>query len=111
MMTKQMEQSERMLAYKTEKRSHSPVDVLRDALDKAERQVVSLDALTIEDFLTSLDQIEQMFVGEIVAQNASFPSGGGPALMIVAQDRRQRMQEGTKTRWFAIPGQSYHFEV
>jgi len=60
-MNKQREQAERILAYKTEKRSHSPVDLLREALDKAERRVVSLDGTNIEEFLVSLDQIEQRF--------------------------------------------------
>src|SRR5687767_15608228 len=40
---------------------------LRDALDKAERQIVNLDATTIEEFLTLLDRIEQMF--DAFAQN------------------------------------------
>jgi len=60
-MNKQREQSERILAYKTEKRSHSPVDLLREALDKADRRVVSLDATNVEEFLVALDQIEQQF--------------------------------------------------
>jgi uncharacterized protein len=52
------------------------------------------------------NSLEQLFVGEIVGQSATFPSGGVPTLTVVAQDRRQRMQRGSKTRWFAIPGQA-----
>jgi hypothetical protein len=47
--------------------------------------------------------LEQMFVGEVVAQSADFPAGGPPTLTVVAQDRRQRLQQGNKLRWFAIP--------
>jgi hypothetical protein len=49
------------------------------------------------------DQPEQMFVGEIVSRNASFPSTGLPTLTVAAQDRRRRLQRGQKVRWFAIP--------
>jgi cytochrome c-type biogenesis protein CcmH/NrfG len=66
---KLMGQSERVLAYKTEKRSHSPVDGLREALDKAERQVVSPDANNIEKFLILLDTIEQQ-IAELAATQA-----------------------------------------
>lgn len=52
------------------------------------------------------DQLAQMFVGEIVGQSATFPGGGAPTLTVAAQDARHRMQEGSKVRWFAIPGQS-----
>jgi phage protein D len=51
--------------------------------------------------------LKQMFVGEIVGHNASFPSGGTPTLTVVAQDRRHRMQRGNRTRWFAIPVPQY----
>lgn len=56
------EQADLALAYKTEKRSHSPVEQLREALDKADRQIVSLDGNNVEEFLVLLDRIEQMFV-------------------------------------------------
>jgi hypothetical protein len=49
------------------------------------------------------DPLERVFVGEIVGQNATFPGGGIPTLTIVAQDRRHRLQRGTKVRWFAVP--------
>ena len=49
------------------------------------------------------DPLEQVFVGEIVGHNATFPATGGPTLTVVAQDRRHRLQKGTKARWFAIP--------
>src|SRR5690349_24216633 len=76
MMSKQREQIERMLAYKTEKRSLSPVDQLRDALDKAERRVVSPDAANIEEFLVALDQIEQQFTN-LKANDADLRSEEG----------------------------------
>jgi tetratricopeptide (TPR) repeat protein len=55
------------MAHAIESRASSPANALRDALDKAERDIVSLNASTIESFLVSLDQIEQMF--ESLAQN------------------------------------------
>ncbi len=45
----------------------------------------------------------QVFDGEVVARGASFPSGAMPTLSVTAHDRRQRMTDGKKTRWFAIP--------
>jgi phage protein D len=49
------------------------------------------------------DSLDQVFVGEIVGHNAGFPSSGAPTLTVVAQDRRHRLQQGTKVRWFAVP--------
>ncbi|MDQ3248047.1 MAG: tetratricopeptide repeat protein [Chloroflexota bacterium] len=57
----QTQRAERAFSYKTEKRLNSPVDLLRNALDRADRRVVSLDAGTVEDFLLLLNQIEAMF--------------------------------------------------
>lgn len=48
------------------------------------------------------DVLKQVFVGEIVGQEATFPGGSIPALTIVAQDRLHRLQSGTKARWFAL---------
>ncbi|HUJ10357.1 MAG TPA: hypothetical protein VL171_10045 [Verrucomicrobiae bacterium] len=49
------------------------------------------------------DPLTRMFSGDIVSVSGSFPSGSSPTLSISAQDRRQRLQQGTKVRWFAIP--------
>jgi hypothetical protein len=49
------------------------------------------------------DPLEQVFAGEITGNNAAFPSAGAPTLTVVAQDRRNRLQRGTKARWFAVP--------
>jgi len=48
------------------------------------------------------DPLTQVFVGDVVGLTPSFPSEGSPRLTIVAQDRRVRLQRGTKTRWFAV---------
>jgi phage protein D len=48
-------------------------------------------------------RLQRVFVGEIVGHTASFPSSGVPELTIAAQDRMQRLQQGTKLRWFAVP--------
>jgi len=49
------------------------------------------------------EPLTQVFDGEIVAHGASFPSGGMPTLSITAHDRRHKMANGNKLRWFAIP--------
>jgi hypothetical protein len=47
--------------------------------------------------------LQQVFVGEIVAQSASFPSSGVPSLTVVAQDRIERLQRGMpRPRVFAM---------
>ena len=48
------------------------------------------------------DPLRQMFVGEIVALAPTFPASGTPMISVSAQDRRYRMQRGSKTRWFAL---------
>src|SRR5580765_642027 len=47
--------------------------------------------------------LTQVFDGEVVARGATFPSGGSPGFSVAAHDRRHRMTEGNKLRWFAIP--------
>ena len=48
------------------------------------------------------DPLQQVFVGDIVSQSASFPSSGEPSLVVVAQDRMQRLQRGMpRPRFFA----------
>jgi phage protein D len=47
--------------------------------------------------------LTQVFDGEVVARAADFPSAGAPMLTVTAQDRRHRMREGKKVRWFALP--------
>lgn len=49
------------------------------------------------------DPLAQVFVGRIVSATASFPSSGTPILSMAAQDRLQRLEEGMKARWFAVP--------
>lgn len=91
---------------------------LQDGLEGADRVELSLvnenlrwldhPLLNLNNELTlrigyAPDPLEQVFVGEIVGRSATFPSGGMPTLTITAQDRIERMQKGTKARWFAIP--------
>ena len=49
------------------------------------------------------DPLTEVFVGEIVGQSVSFPSGSAPTMTVVAQDRRHRLQKGTRLRWFSLP--------
>jgi len=53
------------------------------------------------------DSLQKIFIGEIVSQSPTFPGGGVPMLNVAAQDRRQRLQQGTQVRWFAIPIPKY----
>lgn len=46
------------MAYSVETKASNPANVLRDELDRAERQVVALDSANIVDYLILLDQIE-----------------------------------------------------
>lgn len=50
------------MAYAVESKGTSPANALRDALDRAERQIVVLDAGNIENYLVLLDQIEQLLI-------------------------------------------------
>jgi phage protein D len=48
-----------------------------------------------------------MFVGDISGVGASFPSSGVPQLTITAQDRRHRLQQGTRAKWHNTPKPDY----
>ena len=49
------------------------------------------------------DGFEQVFVGEIVSTQASFPSDGQPTLTVAAHDRMERLRESVRTTWYAVP--------
>ncbi len=49
------------MAHSVESRSNNPANVLRDALEKAERQAVQLTGVNVESFLLLLDQIDHYF--------------------------------------------------
>jgi len=86
-----------------------------DGADRVELTLVNDKLRWLDHPLLALDRevavlmgyapepLQQMFVGEIVGHSATFPSGGAPMLTVVAQDRRRRLQQGTKVRWFAVP--------
>ena len=48
------------------------------------------------------DPLEEVFVGEIIGVEPSFPGGGIPGIRVSAQDFLQRLQHGTKDRSFRI---------
>lgn len=50
------------MAYTVESRAGNPANQLRDALDQAERLIVTVDRNTVEEFLTLLDTIQQMWI-------------------------------------------------
>lgn len=49
------------------------------------------------------DPLVGLFTGGVTGRQAAFPSQGMPTLTVVAQDRMESLQKGTKARWFAIP--------
>ncbi len=90
-----------------------------DAADRVELTLVNENLRWLDHPLLDMDRkltlsigyapdpLTQVFVGEIVSQNASFPASGTPTLTVAAQDRRHRLQSGRKARWFAIPVPTY----
>lgn len=83
------------------------LSLVNDGLRWLDHPLLRLDRVVTLFMGYAPDPLTQMFVGEIVGQQAAFPSSGTPTLTVVAQDRRQRMQKGNKTRWFAIPIPTY----
>ena len=49
------------------------------------------------------DGFEQVFVGEVVSTQASFPADGQPTLTVAAHDRMQKLREHVRTTWYAVP--------
>lgn len=86
-----------------------------EGADRVELALANTDLRWLDHPLLGLDNslalelgyspgpLVQVFNGEIVAHTASFPSGSHPTLTVAAQDRRRRLQQGTKTRWFVLP--------
>jgi len=86
-----------------------------DGLDQVELSLVNDHLRWLDEPMFKLDTslalqvgyapqpLTQVFDGEIVARAADFPSGGAPMVTVTAHDRRHKMQEGKKLRWFAIP--------
>jgi phage protein D len=90
---------------------------LQDGLqgsDRVELQIANDNLRWLDHPLLALDNklsmsigyapgpLAQVFVGEIVAHDASFPSSGMPTLTVAAQDFLHRTTRGTKRRWFGI---------
>ncbi len=46
------------------------------------------------------DSLEEMFIGEVTGLEASFPSGGVPAMSLVAHDYLHRLSQGSYARGF-----------
>jgi hypothetical protein len=49
------------------------------------------------------DPLVPVFDGEIIGIGANFPQSAAPSMTISAQDRRYKLQQGRKVRWFGIP--------
>lgn len=82
------------------------VELANDGLRWLDNPLLALDKELTVLLGYAPDPLVQLFVGEVVAHDSSFPSSGLPSLQVVALDRRRRLQEGTKARWFAIPTSS-----
>jgi hypothetical protein len=79
------------------------ITLVNENLRWLDQPLFALDTTLVLSLGYAPAPLEQMFVGEVVAQSADFPSNGPPTVTVVAQDRRQRLQQGNKLRWFAIP--------
>lgn len=79
------------------------ISLVNDNLRWLDHPLLALGNQLVLEIGYAPDPMEQVFLGEIVGQDASFPSGGSPALTINAQDRLYQLQRGNKVRWFAIP--------
>ena len=55
--------------------------------------LLALDNKLILSIGYAPDPLEQVFVGEIISQEVTFPSSGTPTLTVAAQDRIQRLQQ------------------
>lgn len=79
------------------------VTLVNDGLRWLDNTLFQLDR-EVRLFLGYADEgLDQMFVGSIVGNGASFPQSGPAMVTVTAHDARQRLQQGTKVRWFAIP--------
>ena len=65
--------------------------------------LLALDKELALSFGYTPDPLKKVFIGQIVGLSPTFPASGIPMLNVIAQDRRQHLQKGAKTRWFAIP--------
>ena len=79
------------------------IDIVNERLRWLDHPLLALDT----DVKLSLGYrdgtMEQLFVGEIVGRECSFPSGGVPTLRVACQDRMHLLQEGTNTQSYGIP--------
>lgn len=86
-----------------------------DGADRVELQLINENLRWLDHPLLKLDNnltlsigyapdpLEQVFVGKIVSQSASFPASGQRTMTVAAQDRMENLKQGGKVRWFAIP--------
>ena len=78
--------------------------IANESLRWLDHPLLKLDTELVLALGYAPDPLEQLFVGEIVAQQRGASRAAGmPGLTVSAQDRRARLQQGTKERWFAIP--------
>lgn len=77
--------------------------LVNDNLRWLDHPLLALDNKLTLSIGYASDPLEQVFVGEITGQTATFPNEGGPTVTVIAQDLLHRLQQGTKTRWFAVP--------
>ncbi|HEY3232722.1 MAG TPA: hypothetical protein VGJ87_26060, partial [Roseiflexaceae bacterium] len=92
-----------------------------EGADRVELSVVNEGLRWLDSPLLALDrqlalrigytsgQLEQVFDGEIVSQTPTF--SGSPTIAVAAQDRRRRLQRGSKARWFTIPALGTHIPI
>jgi hypothetical protein len=79
------------------------VTLVNDALRWLDHPQLRLDHDLVLHLGYAGEALTQVFVGQIVGTGAAFPQNGPTTVTVTAQDARQRLQQGTKVRWFAIP--------
>lgn len=86
-----------------------------DGADRVEMAIANANLRWLDSPLLRIDRsfrlslgyaqrpLTPVFDGTIVAAAATFPQSGGPSMTVTAQDRRQKLKQGKKVRWFAVP--------
>src|SRR5678816_4123560 len=74
------------------------VTLVNDSLRWLDNPLFQLDH-ELRLYLGYADEgLDQMFVGTVVGNGASFPQSGPATVTVTAHDARQRLQQGTKVR-------------
>ena len=79
------------------------IDIVNQRLRWLDHPLLALDTDVVLSLGYRDGTMEQLFVGEIVGRECSFPSSGLPTLRVGCQDRMRLLQQGTSTLAYGIP--------